>query len=695
MSRYTDTPKEASAQAVNLDAALGLAKQGLAVFPARAKDKRPHVKNWPNVATTDAAQLRRWWREWPDAMPALPTGERNGFDVLDLDRKDSKDGFATLRAMGHDPDGFAGPSLDTPSGGRHIYFSHTPGLRSSAGKIGAGVDVRAEGGFVIAPGAVNGKGVYGRLSGPLSDLAKWPAGLTPPPREPRKSTGEKTGLPFAEVVDALMAIPNDGTNPDDDGRDWWLHMGMALHHETDGDEEGREAFHDWSAQHPSYDGGKTDAAWDSFGGEGRTAATILREAHKHGWHNAAAHERRLAEDLELLDDCWTPEELAEKAREALDADTQAAIDELVGPVSKDPPFFLDMADMLEEEAPPREWHVQDWIPAKTVHMLAGDGGSGKSLLGIQLAVATGTGADWLGHDVSKPGVALYYGAEDDKDELHRRFADVCRGLEVDPAEHRGRVLLRSAVAENTVFATVAKDGTVQPTKVLKRIEREIATLKPTLVVLDTLANLHALDPNSQEQAKAFVSLLVGFCQRFQCTVLLLAHPSRTGMATGDGDGFSVGWSNSVRSRSYLEADTQSPGINILTSKKANYGQRGLAMKMTWHEGCYVKVNDEYADASKAKHVFLEILDRLWKQKTFVSNTTGPNYAPSRFAEEPEAEEDGFTKEVLAKAMKAMLKDGNLIVEEYTKNDRKPGKRLARGDVPLTINDPNVLLGDDE
>ena len=220
-------------------------------------------------------------------------------------------------------------------------------------------------------------------------------------------------------------------------------------------------------------------------------------------------------------------------------------------------------------------------------------------------------------------------------------------------------------------------------------------MKPTLVVLDTLANLHALDPNSQEQAKAFVSLLVGFCQRFGCTVLLLAHPSRTGMASGDGDGFSVGWSNSVRSRSYLEADAQSPGINILTSKKVNYGPRGLAMKMTWHEGCYVKVNDEYADASKAKHVFLEILDRLWKQKTFVSNTTGPNYAPSRFAEEPEAEEDGFTKEVLAKAMKAMLKDGNLIVEEYKKTDRHFGKRLARGDVALTASELDHLLEGEE
>jgi hypothetical protein len=79
----------------------------------------------------------------------------------------------------------------------------------------------------------------------------------------------------------------------------------------------------------------------------------------------------------------------------------------------------------------------------------------------------------------------------------------------------------------TVFATVGRDGKVQPTKVLKLIEREIAAVRPSLVVLDTLANLHALDPNSQEQAKAFVSLLIGIAQRHGCTFVLLAHPTRS------------------------------------------------------------------------------------------------------------------------------------------------------------------------
>jgi Virulence-associated protein E-like domain/Primase C terminal 2 (PriCT-2) len=157
--------------------------------------------------------------------------------------------------------------------------------------------------------------------------------------KPKKNTVEKSGLPFDEVVDALMAIPNDGSNPDDDARDWWLHIGMALHYETDGDEEGLDAFHQWSAQHGSYDAIKTDAAWESFGGDGYTVGTILREAYKRGWRNIAMEDR-------LLDDCWTAEELdciariSAKERETdrkeehfrtLDADAFAL---LWGPISK-------------------------------------------------------------------------------------------------------------------------------------------------------------------------------------------------------------------------------------------------------------------------------------------------------------------------------------------------------------------------
>lgn len=320
--RYIGTPNMGDGQS-NLATALKLSNAGFRIFPARASDKRPHVKDWPNVATTDAEQLARWWRKWPDAMPALPTGESSGVAVLDIDMKDGKDGMATLRGLGFDPDSLSPAMIETPSGGRHIYFRHVEGLGSSAGSIGPGVDVRANGGFVVAPGAISGKGAYGMIAGPLkralADLPEWPAKLAPPLRMARTSSGEKTGLPFAEIRDALAAIVNNV----DIGRDYWLHIGMALHHEMDGGEEGLEAFHYWSAQHPTYDDAMTDAAWKSFGGEGRTARTILSEAAKHGWRNDAHIDRQ-------FDECWAPDELAAIEQAALDTATQDDIERVVG-----------------------------------------------------------------------------------------------------------------------------------------------------------------------------------------------------------------------------------------------------------------------------------------------------------------------------------------------------------------------------
>ena len=66
--------------------------------PAR-RSVRSHVTGWQDKATTDPAQLRRWWRKWPDAMPAIPAGSRSGIAVLDLDRKNGKNGFGTLREL--------------------------------------------------------------------------------------------------------------------------------------------------------------------------------------------------------------------------------------------------------------------------------------------------------------------------------------------------------------------------------------------------------------------------------------------------------------------------------------------------------------------------------------------------------------------------------------------------------------------
>jgi putative DNA primase/helicase len=56
------------------------------VFPCKP-DKSPHTGNGFKAATTDEGKIRKWWETWPDALIGVPTGEKSGINVLDIDVK--------------------------------------------------------------------------------------------------------------------------------------------------------------------------------------------------------------------------------------------------------------------------------------------------------------------------------------------------------------------------------------------------------------------------------------------------------------------------------------------------------------------------------------------------------------------------------------------------------------------------------
>lgn len=126
------------------------AAKGLPLFPV-AGDKRPLVK-WKHGATADIRQLHAWWTRWPDAMIGMKTGTASGLVVLDVDVKNGCNGFETMRANGWQLPADA-IEVKTPSGGSHFYFRNPNGqtIRNSAGKIGPGLDIRGEGGFIVLP----------------------------------------------------------------------------------------------------------------------------------------------------------------------------------------------------------------------------------------------------------------------------------------------------------------------------------------------------------------------------------------------------------------------------------------------------------------------------------------------------------------------------------------------------------------
>lgn len=157
--------------APNRALALDLAGAGFFVFPVRgagpdAKKPCPSVR-WGDDATTDPRAIEAWWRRWPEAMPAIHLG-RSQLLVVDLDRHEGgADGIKAWAEVdrGEVDRGVRAPAVDTPSGGRHIYFRQPEGRAhgNREGLLkGRGINIRGDGGYVVAPGALraDGEGVY-------------------------------------------------------------------------------------------------------------------------------------------------------------------------------------------------------------------------------------------------------------------------------------------------------------------------------------------------------------------------------------------------------------------------------------------------------------------------------------------------------------------------------------------------------
>lgn len=118
-------------------------------FPSGERAKRPMTKNGFNGATTDLAQIKRWWRANGDAAIGIPTGVV--WDVFDIDTKNGKDGRQYLPLLlRHGLLNGCQRLVRSPSGGWHLYFKSTPGLRNKS-RNDLGLDVRATGGYVLAP----------------------------------------------------------------------------------------------------------------------------------------------------------------------------------------------------------------------------------------------------------------------------------------------------------------------------------------------------------------------------------------------------------------------------------------------------------------------------------------------------------------------------------------------------------------
>lgn len=329
--------------------------------------------------------------------------------------------------------------------------------------------------------------------------------------------------------------------------------------------------------------------------------------------------------------------------------------------------FYSAATLKGKPVKPREWLVQGLVPTKTVTLFSGDGGTGKSLLALQLAIAVAAQTAWIGKAVNTGGV-IYLSAEDDDDELHRRVDDILRAERRDYDDLAG-LTLRSLAGEDALLAIESGVALMQ-SELFKELDARAEDEAPALIVVDTLADVYPANENDRAKVRQFIGILRGLALKRNCAVLLLGHPSLTGLSSGTGTSGSTAWNNSVRSRLYLSRITDDgfeadPDRRVMTTMKANYGRVGGETYMKWVKGAFVaEVQpsglDALAAGAKAQRVFMKLLATFTAQGRQVNHAGGSRYAPKLFAEHPDNE--GMTKRAFKAAMEGLLAAEKIKIE---------------------------------
>src|SRR5262245_12539102 len=131
-------------------AALWYAARGLRVHPLRPATKLPMLREWQKQATADPEIVARWWLEEPDANDGIATGACSGTIASDCDPRHGGDESLAELELEYGPMPETWRS-HTANGGTHDYFRHPGFAVRNRAALRPGIDLRGDGGYVVAP----------------------------------------------------------------------------------------------------------------------------------------------------------------------------------------------------------------------------------------------------------------------------------------------------------------------------------------------------------------------------------------------------------------------------------------------------------------------------------------------------------------------------------------------------------------
>ena len=306
----------------------------------------------------------------------------------------------------------------------------------------------------------------------------------------------------------------------------------------------------------------------------------------------------------------------------------------------------DVKAWMDATPPARQWIVDGMIPAGEIGRLVAPGGTGKSMVLLQLAVSVATGGiNWLGFTPGQgASKVLILSAEDDTNELHRRFHAIGQGLKaagelVHPAALSNVVPIAVRGMDLRLITTI--DGAaVRDTGRVEWLVKVIEQTEAKLVIMDPQMSFYGGEENSNKDAQVWIDTLRHITERTGVTLLIVHHANKAAM-NGNADGgtaargasaFRDGCRFELNLAGMTEKDAKDHGIDVddrgryvrLTMPKANYAPPFQGVWLERGNGGYLSRSDIYQtrctkSASPENHAaILELLTQRAEEGKYYS-----------------------------------------------------------------------------
>lgn len=499
--------------------ALYYASLGLAVFPVKPHGKAPLTEHGCKDASWEEAQIERWWARWPSAGIGIATGEASGgLLVIDLDVDEEKgvDGRESLRRweMAHGPlPGDTWLSI-TGRGGYHYFYQVNRETKNRAG-LYEGVDVRGDGGYIVAPPSIH----------PSGRAYEWEQG------------------------------PEDGPLAEADARVWAFLAGG-----------------DKSQRAEGQGGGQSFEAPEQIP-EGQRVQTLVRllcSQQAKGLSDGAIRAAVRAENEAKCVPPLTDAELEKEVFPALGryqkgtAPYKAEYNSTTGSFKPGRgPIVLTTMDTVEEKTP--EWLIPGYMPKNEICILAGDGGAGKTSIWCAIAAAVSSGSRSFLEQFEtinpftgtyrEPGKVLFFSSE-------------------DSAEYtlKGRLRRAGARMDNVLYLDVRDEHFKDIKFDSPALEGLIAANAPALVIFDPIQSFTPpkVQMERRNDMRACMNPMIGWGKEYGVTFLIIVHTNKQTGAWGRkriADSADI-WDIA---RSVMIAGEAGGGLRYLSQEKCNVG----------------------------------------------------------------------------------------------------------------------------